>query len=405
MVLKAFNLKKMNPHSLDEWCLWTFTNRPMLASKISDHLCNNFVNEALVIKKAHDEDETNSFVDSSKFFIPKCLQYLGGVYNLKMRFKVVSLKDSLLELDTNEMDEWFENGTHDLPTVIGDEVDHIDCVGSTFALNPFNKKNDVYFVTARHNVAPQYNKATKKVHILESLTISQDRVYEETIFTRGYVPCSLVIENHKRKPLLPHIPDITFIKYSFHHLDSDTIPLGFFQDQYFVPRNFLSCEPPINRTTDEYNCALLSCHGIVREKDFEKLGAVNDLDKEMLRKMMVEGRVCQSMGQTLGTHVEGNIPYIAHNSASTPGCSGGLLTTFENTKTKEKYENLRFFDGVHKGALNSKEEYNLATPFHLVSDLYMEYVYPNIKNTLSRKERRHIESQIIGIADGCCTLL
>jgi len=93
---------------------------------------------------------------------------------------------------------------------------------------------------------------------------------------------------------------------------------------------------------------------------------------------MIEGRVCQSMGQTLGTHIEGNISYIAHNSASIPGCSGGVFTILDYTKTKEKNQNLRFFDGVHKGALN-------------------------IKKTLSRKERRHIENQ--NIADGCCMIM
>ena len=118
---------------------------------------------------------------------------------------------------------------------------------------------------------------------------------------------------------------------------------------------------------------------------------------------MIEGRVCQSMGQTLGTHIEGNISYIAHNSASIPGCSGGVFTILDYTKTKEKNQNLRFFDGVHKGALNSNEECNLATPFCLVSDLYMDHVYPNIKKTLSRKERRHIENQ--NIADGCCMIM
>ena len=122
----------------------------------------------------------------------------------------------------------------------------------------------------------------------------------------------------------------------------------------------------------------------MRTKDFEKLGAVNDQEKELLKKMMIEGRVCQSMGQTLGIHIENNIPYIAHNSASVSGCSGGVFIILGNTKTKETKDNLRFFDGVHKGAVNSKEEYNVATPFYLVSAEYMELVYPNIKNDILR---------------------
>jgi len=117
----------------------------------------------------------------------------------------------------------------------------------------------------------------------------------------------------------------------------------------------------MNNTADQYNCVLLSCHGIVRQKDYEKLGVVDDVEKDTLKKMMIEGRVCQSMGQTLGTHTEGNISYIAHNSASIPGCSGGVFTIVKYTTTREKNQNLRFFDGVHKGALDAKEEYNLVT--------------------------------------------
>ena len=86
-----------------------------------------------------------------------------------MKFKVV--EDSPITQDTTtELDEWMEK--HELPTVINNEAEYTVCVGSAFALNPFDGKNDLYFATARHNVAPQFNKATKKLYILESLGIS-----------------------------------------------------------------------------------------------------------------------------------------------------------------------------------------------------------------------------------------
>jgi len=223
----------------------------MLASKISDHLCNNFVNEALVLKKTKvDEDDSNSELDSSKIFIPKCYLFSGGVFNLKMKFKAVSLEDSLVILDTTKLDQLMENGNNEFPTVINDEAEYLECIGSAFALNSLDGKNDVYFATARHNVAPRYNQETKMFHILESISISHERVYEETEYGSDYVSCSLVIPNHKTKLFLSHNPDITFIKYTFHHLDKNRLPLPLFKGEYFIPRNLHSWEPPINNSTD-----------------------------------------------------------------------------------------------------------------------------------------------------------
>jgi len=45
----------------------------------------------------------------------------------------------------------------------------------------------------------------------------------------------------------------------------------------------------------------------------------------------------------------------------------------------------------------------ILSPFCLVSDLYMDHVYPNIKKTLPRNERRHIENQ--SVIDGCCIVM